>query len=291
MTKYWFITGTARGLGLEIAKAALRAGDCVVATGRRREAVTDGLGPDHDRLLSLELDVRDATQARTAIAAARARFGAIDVLVNNAGYGHMGFFEEMAIADAQDQFATNVYGVFNVTWAALPAMRAARTGRIFNVSSLGGILGAQLGSFYCASKFAIEGFSECLAKEVAPFGLFVTLVEPGPFRTDFLTPESMRFGAGRIADYDDRRGPMRTAFEERNGLQPGDPVKLAEAIVYLANQPEPPLHFFAGSIAVTAATEKLANTRAEVERWRDLSVGTDGDFAVTNVEGLLLQIR
>jgi NAD(P)-dependent dehydrogenase (short-subunit alcohol dehydrogenase family) len=157
-------------------------------------------------------------------------------------------------------------------------MRAARSGRIFNLSSLGGILGAQLGSFYCASKFAIEGFSECLAKEVAPFGLFVTLVEPSPFRTDFLTPESMRFGVGRIADYDDRRGPMRTAFEERNGLQPGDPVKLAEAMVYLTNQPEPPLRFFAGSIAVTAANEKLA------------SMGADGDFAVTNVEGLLRQI-
>jgi NAD(P)-dependent dehydrogenase (short-subunit alcohol dehydrogenase family) len=187
MSKIWFITGAGRGLGVQIAKAALQAGDRVVAAGRQRSAVIDSLGPDSDQLLSVALDVTQADQAQAAIDAALMRFGAIDVLVNNAGYGHLGFFEETTMQDAQAQFATNLFGVFNVTWAALPAMRSARKGRIFNISSLAGIMGAELCSLYCASKFALEGFSESLAKEVAPFGLFVTIVEPGPFRTDFLT--------------------------------------------------------------------------------------------------------
>jgi NAD(P)-dependent dehydrogenase (short-subunit alcohol dehydrogenase family) len=291
MAKTWFITGAARGLGVEIAKAALRAGDRVVATGRKLAAVAERLGPDGERLLSTALDVTDASQAQAAAQAAVARFGGIDVLVNNAGYGHLGFFEELTVHDAQAQFATNLFGVFNVTRAALPVMRSARKGHIFNISSLGGLLGTQFGSLYCATKFALEGFSESLAKEVAPFGIRVTIVEPGPFRTDFLTPESLRHGENRIADYDDRRAELRAAFEERDGLQPGDPAKLADALVQLANDPLPPMRFLAGSIAVQAAVEKLAGMRAEIERWRELSVGTDGNFGNANVEGLLAQIK
>jgi NAD(P)-dependent dehydrogenase (short-subunit alcohol dehydrogenase family) len=291
MAKTWFITGATRGLGLEIAKAALRAGDCVVATGRKPEAVADRLGPDGERLLSAGLDVTAASQAQAAVQAAVARFGGIDVLVNNAGYGLLGFFEETTVNDAQAQFATNLFGVLNVTRAALPVMRSARKGRIFNVSSLGGLLGTQFGSLYCATKFALEGFSESLAKEVAPFGIAVTIVEPGPFRTDFLTPESLRHGENRIADYDDRRGQLRAYWEERNGLQPGDPAKLADALVQLANEPQPPLRFLAGSIAVQAVEEKLAGMRAEIERWRQLSLGTDGSFGNASVEGLLAQIK
>jgi NAD(P)-dependent dehydrogenase (short-subunit alcohol dehydrogenase family) len=188
MQKTWFITGASRGLGAQIAKAAIQAGDHVVATGRKGAALTRAVGPDNDELLSIELDVTDAEQAQAAVDAAMSRFGAIDVLVNNAGYGQLGFFEENTSQDAHAQFATNLYGVFNTTRAALPMMRSARKGRIFNISSLGGIVGAELGSLYCASKFALEGFSESLSKEIAPFGLFVTIVEPGPFRTDFLTP-------------------------------------------------------------------------------------------------------
>jgi len=291
MEKTWFITGATRGLGLEIAKAALRAGDRVVATGRKREAVGERLGPDGERLLSAALDVTDASQVQAAVQAAVARFGGIDVLVNNAGYGLLGFFEETTVHDARAQFATNLFGVLNVTRAALPAMRSARKGRIFNVSSLGGLLGTQFGSLYCATKFALEGFSESLAKEVAPFGISVTIVEPGPFRTDFLTPESLRHGENRIADYDDRRGQLRAAWEERNGLQPGDPAKLADALVHLAIEPQPPLRFLAGSIAVQAAEEKLAGMRAEIERWRQLSLGTDGNFGNASVDGLLAQIK
>jgi len=279
MQKTWFITGAGRGLGAEIAKAALRAGDHVVAAGRHRAAVSDRLGPDSDRLLSVELDVNNEAQAQTAVDAAVARFGTIAVLVNNAGYGQLGLFEETTVKDAQAQFGTNLFGVFSVTRAVLPVMRAARRGRIFNVSSLAGMRGVAFGSLYCASKFALEGFSESLAQEIAPFGIRVTIVEPGPFRTDFLSAESIRFGAQAVADYDDRRAALRASFEQRNGQQPGDPVKLAEAVVQLAGEPEPPLRFVAGSIAFDSISTKLVDMQTELEHWRPLSVGTDGHYA------------
>ncbi len=279
MQKTWFITGASRGLGVEIAKPAMRVGDRVVAAARKRTALIGRLGSDTDRLLSVQLDVTSSDQTRTAVDAAVSRFGAIDVLVNNAGYGHLGFFEETTIEDAHAQFETNVFGVFNVTRAALPIMRSARKGRIVNISSLGGILGAELGALYCASKFAIEGFSESLSEEVAPFGLFVTIVEPGPFRTDFLMSESLRFSEKVVADYDDRRAKLFESFIQRNGKQHGDPEKLAVAIVRLASEAKPPLHFVAGSAAIDAAGAKLAAMRAELESRRQLSVSTDGDYA------------
>jgi NAD(P)-dependent dehydrogenase (short-subunit alcohol dehydrogenase family) len=291
VAKTWFITGATRGLGLEIAKAALRAGDRVIATGRKRTAVAERLGPDGESLLSAELDVTDASQAKAAVEAAVSRFGGIDVLVNNAGYGLLGFFEETTASDAQAQFATNFFGALKVTRAVLSVMRSARKGRIFNVSSLGGLLGVQFGSLYCATKFALEGFSESLAKEVAPFGILVTIVEPGPFRTDFLTPESLRHGDDRLADYDDRRAQLRAAYVDRGGLQPGDPAKLADALVQLAKDPQPPMRFLAGAIAVQAAEDKLAGMRAEIDRWRQLSVGTDGNYATADAAGLLAQIK
>jgi NAD(P)-dependent dehydrogenase (short-subunit alcohol dehydrogenase family) len=275
MSKTWFITGASRGLGADIATAALNAGDNVVATGRQRSAVSDKLGADNDRLLSLSLDVSDATQARAAIEAALERFGAIDVLVNNAGYGHLGYFEETTDADIQAQYATNVFGLFNVTRAALPAMRAARKGHVFNLSSVAGYRGIETGSLYCSSKFAVEGFSEALAGELAPFGIHVTIVEPGPFRTDFLTPESIKFVAVPVADYDERRTAMRASFEQRNGSQPGDPVLLAQALVTLANAAKPPLRFTAGAMAVNGLDAKLAGMKAELDAWRELGLATD----------------
>jgi NAD(P)-dependent dehydrogenase (short-subunit alcohol dehydrogenase family) len=275
MQKTWFITGAGRGLGAEIAKAALRAGDLVVAAGRNRAAVTDRLGPNSSSLLSVDLDVNNEAQAQAAVATAVDRFGTIDVLVNNAGYGHLGLFEEATVQDVQAQFGTNLFGVFSVTRAVLPVMRAARKGRIFNVSSTAGMRGVAFGSLYCASKFALEGFSESLAQEIAPFGIRVTIVEPGPFRTDFLTAESLRFGEHAIADYDDRRTALRASFEQRDGKQPGDPVKLAEAIVRLASEPEPPLRFVAGAIAFDTISAKLVDMQTELARWRPLSVGMD----------------
>lgn len=275
MQKTWFITGATRGFGLEIAKAALAAGDRVVATGRKKADIAAGLGADGERLLAVELDVSEAAQARSAVNAALGRFGAIDVLVNNAGYGHLGFFEENSPDDVRTQFATNVLGVFNVTWAALPAMRAARHGLIYNMSSVAGIRGNEFTSLYSASKFAVEGFSESLAKELAPFGIAVTIVEPGPFRTDFLTGESLRFGGQPIADYDERRRVVQETFESRNHKQPGDPKKLAEALVRMARESKPPLRFAAGAFAVKIIDAKLTDMRAELAQWRQASIDTD----------------
>jgi NAD(P)-dependent dehydrogenase (short-subunit alcohol dehydrogenase family) len=275
MSKTWFITGASRGLGVDIAKAALAAGDRVVATGRQRSQVADALGADNDNLLSLALDVTYADQAQSAVAEAVARFGGIDVLVNNAGYGHLGYFEETTPDDVEAQFATNVFGLLNVTRAALPVMRAARGGRIFNLSSVAGMRGSEMGSLYCATKWAVEGFSEALALELAPFGVKVTIIEPGPFRTDFLTSESIRFGAKAIPDYEERRTAQRATFEQRNGKQPGDPVKLAEAMVQLANDAAPPMRFAAGAMAVSLWDTKLVTLRAELEKWRALGLATD----------------
>jgi NAD(P)-dependent dehydrogenase (short-subunit alcohol dehydrogenase family) len=275
MRKTWFITGASRGLGVEIAKAALQAADRVVATGRSRQAVIERLGQDSDKLLSLELDVTNEKAALAAVEATKSRFGSIDVLVNNAGYGHLGFFEENTVKDVQAQFDTNLFGVFNVTRAVLPGMRAARKGLIFNLSSIAGVRGTDFGSLYCASKFALEGFSEALSKEIAPFGISVTIVEPGPFRTDFLTGESLRFGGDKLADYDERRAKLQASFEQRSGHQKGDPVKLAQAMVHLAAEANPPMRFVAGAFAVTTLEEKLAVMRVEVDKWRQLSLGTD----------------
>ena len=275
MAKVWFITGASRGFGVEFAKAAMRAGDNVVATGRKAQSVNAALGSNSAQLLSLDLDVTDSAQAQRGVELALSRFGTIDVLVNNAGYGHLGFFEETTDQEARAQFETNVFGAFNMTRAVLPTMRAARKGRIFNLSSVAGIRGREFTSLYSASKFALEGFSEALAGEVAPFGIFVTIVEPGPFRTDFLSPESLRFGADAIADYDERRARIRATFESRSGQQPGDPVKLAEALVQLAQEAKPPMRFLAGAFALDTASKELDAVRSELEHWRALSAATD----------------
>jgi NAD(P)-dependent dehydrogenase (short-subunit alcohol dehydrogenase family) len=276
MAHTWFITGTSRGLGAEIAKAALSAGHNVVATGRNIRAVTRALGPDSDLLLAVQLDVTNAEEAATAVNAAVSRFGGIDVLVNNAGYGQLGFFEENTLDAAKAQFDANLFGTLIVTWAALPVMREARKGRIFNISSLAGIRGSQTGSIYCASKFAVEGFSESLAQEVAPFGLSVTMIEPGLFRTNFLDDTSVRFGERPVADYADQSAKLRELYRNISGQQKGDPQKLALAIVQLANEGNPPLRFAAGSDAVAAIEAKIEVMRDELNRWRKLSISTDG---------------
>ncbi|GAB2872065.1 oxidoreductase [Paraburkholderia jirisanensis] len=291
MPKTWFITGASRGLGLAIAKAAIDAGDRVVAASRNREAAAQALGPHGDSLLCVDLDVTNAEAAQSAAEAAFARFGAIDVLVNAAGYGHHGFFEELTLQDARDQMETNLFGALNVTWAVLPSMRTARNGHIFNVSSIGGFMGGQMASLYCASKFALEGFSESLAKEVAPFGVNVTIVEPGPFRTDFLSSASSRFEHAPIPDYAHRRAQFHEGIAQRNGKQPGDPVKFAQALLHLADQAVPPLRFLAGSIAVGAAEEKLASMQADLNNWRSLSLSTDGDWDQTDLAALRAQIK
>jgi NAD(P)-dependent dehydrogenase (short-subunit alcohol dehydrogenase family) len=270
----WFITGAARGIGAHTVQAALAAGHNVVATARNHRHIT----ASHDRLLALDLDVTVEAQAHTAVQAAVARFGRIDVLVNNAGYGQLGLFEENTAADAQAQFATNVFGLFHVTRAVLPVMRQQRAGRVFNLSSIGGMRGAQGASLYCATKFAVEGFSESLAEELAPFGIHVTLIEPGYFRTDFLDNQSVRYGGQPIADYAATSAQIAAAYAARNHQQAGDPARLAAVLLQLAAHPAPPLRFAAGSDAVAVIGAKIEALREELAAWQGVSVTTDGGF-------------
>jgi NAD(P)-dependent dehydrogenase (short-subunit alcohol dehydrogenase family) len=278
MSKIWFVTGAARGIGAEIVKAALAAGEKVVATGRDPAKVAQAFDASSEKLFVTTLDVAVAGQAESAVAAAIARFGGIDVLVNNAGYGQLGAFEQQGPADAERQFATNVFGVFNVTRAVLPVMRKQRAGRIFNITSIGGLRGGPGASLYAASKFAIEGFSESLALEIAEFGIALTLVEPGFFRTDFLDPSSARYGDNRIADYDAFTKRLTDNYGPRNHQQAGDPARLAAILVDLARREKPPLRFVAGSDAVAMFETKIASVSAELAQWRALSVTTDGAF-------------
>ena len=275
MSRVWLITGASRGLGAAIAKVALAAGDLVVATGRNREQIAQAFARDGHRVLALTLDVTDEAQALRAVDATMSRFGRIDVLVNAAGYGLLGMFEENTPGAIERQFATNVFGLMHVTRAVLPVMRRQRSGRIFNLTSVAGLVGSAGGSIYSSTKFAVEGFSESLAQELAPFGIQVTLVEPGFFRTDFLDAGSMQYGSKCIEDYAASSAAIRAALGERNHRQPGDPVKLGVAIVMLASTEHPPLHWVAGRDAVVLAGDKIATLRAELERWRGLSLSTD----------------
>lgn len=278
MSRTWFITGATRGLGRALAEAVLAEGDAVVATGRDPAALADLAATHGDRLLALKLDVTKPGEIEPAVAAALARFGAIDILVNNAGYGQLGLFEEVSAEAARRQFDVNVFGVMDVTRAVLPAMRAAKAGHIFNVTSIAGLRGGPGGGIYCASKHAIEGLSESLAQEVAPFGIKVTLIEPGYFRTDFLDPTSIAHSDRPIADYAETAAQMRAFFAERNHAQAGDPRKLAAAILTLAAAAEPPLRFVAGSDALAILDAKITLLAETAAPWRALSASTDGAF-------------
>src|SRR5438874_4955795 len=242
--KVWFITGAGRGMGLDIAKAALAAGYKVVATGRNTDKVTQAVGESAD-LLVVKLDVTSPSDAEAAVKAAVDRFGRIDVLVNNAGNFYAGFFEEISPEDFRAQIETLLFGPMNVTRAVLPVMRAQRSGLVVAISSTAGIVGQEFGTAYAASKFGVEGWIESLTPEVAPFGIRTMLVEPGFFRTELLTPESTSYAEPRIDDYAEKTKQTITAWSAMNGQQGGDPAKLASALVQLAGQEEPPLRFVA----------------------------------------------
>ncbi|SHF27106.1 NADP-dependent 3-hydroxy acid dehydrogenase YdfG [Kaistia soli DSM 19436] len=278
MSKVWMVTGATRGIGAEIVRAALAAGDRVVATGRNPETILGAFADAGDALLALPLDVTKPDQIAAAVEAALERFGRIDVLVNNAGYGQLGLFEESGIGDAERQFSTNVFGLFNVTRAVLPTMRTQRAGYILNISSIAGIRGGLGGSIYCSSKFAVEGFSESLAQEVAPFGIHVTLVEPGFFRTDFLDETSVSFGTNALDDYAEVSAQIRNGYRDRNHRQVGDPAKLASVVVDLSNRAEPPFRYAAGSDAAEVLAAKINRLTNELQATRALSPTTDGDF-------------
>jgi NAD(P)-dependent dehydrogenase (short-subunit alcohol dehydrogenase family) len=276
--KVWFVTGAGRGLGVDIARAALAAGHAVVATGRNPEKVSGAVGA-HDDLLAVMLDVTDPADAETAVAAAVDRFGRIDVLVNNAGNFNAGFFEELSPEEFRAQIETTFFGPVNVTRAALPVMRAQRSGLVVTISSTAGLEGGEFTSAYAASKFGVEGWMESLAPEVAPFGIRTMLVEPGFFRTELLTPESTKYAESSIADYAERTEQTVTAWKSMNGQQGGDPAKLADALVQLAAQDQPPLRFPAGADAVTTFENRARLLLEQADAHRELSSHLDHDVA------------
>ncbi|MCU1517561.1 MAG: oxidoreductase [Pseudarthrobacter sp.] len=266
----WFITGAGRGLGTDIAKAALAAGHAVVATGRNPEKVTQAIG-ESDDLLAVKLDVTDPADAAAAIQAAVDRFGRIDVLVNNAGNFYAGFFEEITPADFRAQIETTMFGPINVTRAALPVLRTQRSGLVVTISSTAGIVGGEFLSAYAASKFGVEGWAESLALEVAPFGIRSMIVEPGFFRTELLTPESTSYAVSTIEDYAERTEQTVKAWQSMDGQQGGDPAKLAQALLQLARLDEPPLRFAAGADAVGTFEARSAALLDQADAHRGLS--------------------
>ena len=269
--RVWFITGAGRGLGVDIARAALSAGQAVVATARNAESVTKALGA-HDDLLAVDLDVTDPAAAQAAVAATVGRFGRLDVLVNNAGSFQAGFFEEMTPEAFRSQIETTLFGPVNVTRAVLPQMRAQRAGLVMTISSTAGI--ASTGDFltaYAASKFGVEGFMEGLASEIAPFNIRTMLVEPGFFRTELLSPQSTQYAESSIADYADRTAATIEAWQGMDGKQGGDPAKLADALIQLAALEKPPLRFAAGADAVELFESKAQTLLAQADAHRELS--------------------
>jgi len=268
--KVWFITGAARGMGVEFAKAALAAGNAVVATARDAARIDKVLGRSTD-LLAVALDVTRPAEADEAVRAAVERFGRIDVLVNNAASFSAGYFEELTPEQVNQQLATSLVGPMNVTRAVLPVMRKQRSGQIVSISSSAGLSGFEWGSAYAASKFGLEGFMESLHAEVAPFGITTTTVNPGFFRTELLTEGSTNYAATSIADYDERRAPLLAFWKSQNGKQSGDPAKLARALVTIVSRNLPPKRFIAGADSISSAEQKVAELKAQIEAERALS--------------------
>lgn len=271
----WFITGASRGFGLEIARQALERGDRVVATARDPKAVLDALPGNGDALLALALDVNAADQAEAAVAAAVERFGRIDVLVNNAGRGLVGAVEETSDREARTVFDTNVFGLLTVTRAVLPTMRAARSGVVLNISSVGGFVGWAGWGVYCATKFAVEGLTESMALELAPLGIKISAVEPGPLRTDFLDGSSLHRAVTVIDDYADSAGASRAWADSSNHAQPGDPVKAARAVIAAVEGPSLPVRLPLGAATVHDVEAKLSATADVLAAWREVALSID----------------
>jgi NAD(P)-dependent dehydrogenase (short-subunit alcohol dehydrogenase family) len=272
--RIWFITGTSQGFGRELVRAALQRGDSVVATSRNPQTVIAGFPNAAKRLLPLTMDLRDAAQVSNVVQEAVARFDRLDILVNNAGYGITGAVEEASEDEISAVYETNVFGLLRVTRAVLPQMRKQRSGHIVNLSSIGGLTGLPGWGIYNSTKFAVEGLSEALAAELAPLGIGVTIVEPGPFRTDFLGGSLVKT-ANALPDYAGTAGKTRTSADERNGKQQGDPAAAADAIVQAVTSPNPPLHLLLGKFAYDRFNQKLNELRNEMEAWREVGLSTD----------------
>ncbi|MCM3626502.1 oxidoreductase [Paenibacillus glycanilyticus] len=275
--KVWLVTGASRGIGLEIVKAVLATGDQVIATVRRSpENLLDQLGNPANLSVGI-LDITNEAQAKEAADQIVQKFGKIDVLVNNAGFGLLSAVEEASADEVRRNFETNVFGLLNVTRAVLPHMRKERAGHIINISSVGGLSGYIGWGVYGSTKFAVEGITESMAQELAPLGIHATVVAPGFFRTDFLDASSLSSSDRIIPDYAETVGKMRDFAAEANRKQPGDPVKLAKAIVRLANAEKPPVHLPLGKDSLQSYREKTASFERDIENWYDVITGTDHD--------------
>jgi len=267
----WFVTGASRGMGLEFATAALDAGHAVVATGRDTDAVAEAVGASEDVLVA-ELDVTEPADPEAAVQAAVERFGRIDVLVNNAGISYKGFFEEMAAEEIEHQLQVNLLGQMHVTRAVLPVMRKQGSGHVITISSGAGLSGFAFSSAYAASKHGLEGWMDALHDEVEPFGIDTTVVNPGFFRTTLTADASMPFTDPSIDDYDERRSEQMAWWEGQGGDQPNDPAKLAEALVEIAGEENPPRRFIAGEDAIELAEAKIAEVQEQqIDAYRELS--------------------
>lgn len=269
-SKVWFITGAGRGMGLDITKAALSAGHKVIATGRNVAKVTEATGSS-ENLVVVKLDINSESDAAAAVKSGVEKFGRIDILVNNAANFYAGYFEELSMEEIELQVATSLFGPMKVTRAVLPVMRAQHSGHIITISSVAGLLGQTFCSAYAASKFGIEGWMESLETEVAQFGIHTTIVNPGFFRTELLTDDSTRFTDHPIADYNGAREQTIAFWKGANGHQPGDPAKLASALITIAQEAKPPLRFIAGEDAVGAGEQVVATLQKEIDAYRELS--------------------
>jgi len=266
----WLITGAGRGLGVDIAKAAIAAGHKVVATGRNTAKVAKALG-ESSNLLVVKLDITKPADAESAVKATVDRFGRIDVLVNNAANFYAGFFEELTPEQMERQLSTSLLGPMNVTRAFLPVMRKQRSGLIITISSTAGLIGFEFGTAYAASKFGLEGWMQSLQAEVEPFGINTITVNPGFFRTELLTEESTNFAERTIEDYNERRAKQMEFWKGYNGQQSGDPAKLAQALITISSQERPPRRFIAGADAVGTAEQVAATLLQQTEAYRKLS--------------------
>jgi len=270
INKVWLITGAGRGLGADIAKAALAGGHQVVATGRNTDKVAKALGKSPE-LLVVKLDITKPADAESAVKAALNQFGRIDVLVNNAANFYAGFFEELSPEQMDRQLSTSLVGPMNVTRAVLPIMRKQRSGLIITISSTAGLIGFEFGTAYAASKFGLEGWMQSLQPEVEPFGINTITINPGFFRTELLTEESTNFAERTIEDYNERRAKQMEFWKGYNGQQSGDPAKLAQALITIAGQENPPRRFIAGADAVGTAEQVAATLRQQTDAYREMS--------------------
>jgi NAD(P)-dependent dehydrogenase (short-subunit alcohol dehydrogenase family) len=268
--KTWFITGAGRGMGVDFAKAALAAGHNVVATGRNPDTVAKAVG-EADDLLVVKLDVTSTQDTDAAVKAAVDRFGGIDVLVNNAASFYAGYFEELTPEQMERQLTTSLIGPMNVTRAVLPVMRRQRSGHVVTISSSAGLAGFEYGTAYAASKFGVDGWMESLAPEVEPFGIHTTIINPGFFRTELLTKGSTNHATPSIEDYAERNAAQREWWGAQDGRQQGDPAKLAQALITIADQKQPPHRFIAGADAIDTAEQQIATLQRKIDAFRELS--------------------